>query len=131
MEFILTEKNNGGMWLCHKTMIDAFQDSIVLKEYWGPVQMCVFYLEYEYIASHYKIILECERGFLTIKVIDKVNMIFSPWMIYPEARYYHFEDKDEDIYQLINLTYRAIKNKELKFIEQNKVSQLFKERQCN
>lgn len=84
-----------------------------------------------YFINHYKIILECERGFLTINVKDQVGNIFSPWMIYPEARYYHYEDVDKDIYQLIDLTYNAIKKKEAKFIEPNKVSELLKEWHSN
>lgn len=39
------------------------QYDVALVSYYGPVQMCVFGLEYEYISRKYKIKAECERGF--------------------------------------------------------------------
>jgi hypothetical protein len=37
-------------------------------------------------------------------------------MIYPESRYYHFEDNEKDVIQLIELVYKAINNQEIIFI---------------
>jgi hypothetical protein len=88
--------------------------------------MCVFYLEYDYSPSRYKIIIECERGFITISVKDQAEKQFSPWMIYPESRYYHFEDVDKDILQLISLTHQAIKKNEIKFHTESEVRELSK-----
>lgn len=36
------------MKTAHETMLDFFGETIRLVQYWGPVQMCVFYLEYDY-----------------------------------------------------------------------------------
>lgn len=128
MELILEGQSsaNYGMKLCHKIMLEFFQDSVCLVKYWGPVQMCVFYLEYDYYPSCYKIILECERGFITILVKDQTGRHFSPWMVYPESRYYHFEDVDKDIYQLISLTHEAIKKNDIKFLTDSEGYELSK-----
>lgn len=119
LSFMGKGKSRGGMELCQEMMHAYFKDTIVLVKHWGPVQMCVFYLEYDYLINNYKIILECERGFLTIKVINQDGYIFSPWMIYPEADYYHFEDVEEDIFQLISLTHIAITKNEITFVDPN------------
>jgi hypothetical protein len=108
-------KASQGMKKIHETMLTFFGKTVELVNYWGPVQMGVFYLEYTYMPSQYKIVVECERGFITILVTNQVGNHFSPGILYPEARYYHFEDVDRDIYQLVNLTYRAIDRKEIQF----------------
>lgn len=46
-------KNHLGMRSADKLMRDHFKDTINLVNYWGPVQMCVFYLEYMYLPSKY------------------------------------------------------------------------------
>ena len=104
-----------GMNRADQFMRKYFKSSIELVKYWGPVQMCVFYLEYEYMPLHYKIIIECERGFIVITVKNTNGEIFSPWMIYPEADRYHFEDKPEDVEQLVKLTHRAIAKQKITF----------------
>ena len=126
MELMLDGDNrmNRGMRTCHEMMIKNFKNTVTLVKYWGPVQMCVFYLEYEYSKKPYKIILECERGFLTIEVEDQAGNVFFPGMIYPEARHYHFEDVDEDIEQLVQLTYRAFEKNEVKFISRDEIKDL-------
>jgi hypothetical protein len=115
-----------GMKLSHKIMLDFFGDTVCLVKYWGPVQMCVFYLEYDYSPSCYKIIIECERGFITISVREQTGRHFSPWMVYPESRYYHYEDVDKDVYQLISLTHQAIKKNEMKFLTDSESYELSK-----
>lgn len=117
-------KSIDGMRKCHKTMLNIFKEDIQLVNYWGPVQMCVFYLEYNYVPHKYKIILECERGFITMNVKNQEDHIFSPWMIFPEARYYHFEDVDKDVSQLIELTYKAIKENTIVFNSSDKVEKM-------
>lgn len=124
-------KSVNGMKKCHKTMLNIFGNHIELVKYGGPVQMCVFYLEYQYYSFNYKIIIECERGFITLKVKDKDNNTFSPWMIFPEARYYHFQDVDKDVSQLIELTYKAIEEQKIEFLTSKKMERLWGSIQWN
>lgn len=126
MELIIKGESidNHGMKLSHKLMLDFFEDTVCLVSYWGPVQMCVFYLEYDYSPSCYKIIIECERGFITISVKNQDGRCFSPWMVYPESRYYHSEYVDKDVYQLISLTHQAIKKNDIKFLTDSEVCEL-------
>ncbi len=126
MELIIEGNSRAisGMKLSHKIMLDFFGDTVCLVKYWGPVQMCVFYLEYDYSPSCYKIIIECERGVITISVKEQTGRHFSPWMVYPESRYYHYEDVDKDVYQLISLTHQAIKKNEIKFITDSETYEL-------
>lgn len=126
MELLLEgeSKSIEGMKQCHKTMIKIFKEDIELVNYWGPVQMCVFYLEYHYVPYQFKIILECERGFLTLTVKNLEENSFSPWMTFPEARYYHYVDVDKDIFQLIQLTDKAIKEKKIVFHSSNEVAEI-------
>ena len=111
-------KNHQGMSQFDSIMNQTFGKDVVLLSYYGPVQMCVFGLEYEYIPGKYKIKAECERGFISIEVINEKGLRFYPSMIYPESRYYHFEDRKEDVIQLIELTYKAIKDDEIVFMDE-------------
>ena len=111
-------KNHQGMSQFDSIMNQTFGNDVVLLSYYGPVQMCVFGLEYEYIPGKYKIKAECERGFISIEVINEKGLKFYPWIIYPESRYYHFEDRKEDVIQLIELTYKAIKDDEIVFMDE-------------
>lgn len=113
-----------GMRRIDKLMRDYFKDSIELVQYWGPVQMCVFYLEYEYFPLNYKIIIECERGFITICVKNEEEKRFSPWMIYPNTNYYHYEDRIDDVIQLIELTHQSIVKQEISFFSEQEISKL-------
>ena len=111
-------KNHQGMSQFDSIMNQTFGNDVALLSYYGPVQMCVFGLEYEYIPGKYKIKAECERGFISIEVINEKGLRFYPSMIYPESRYYHFEDRKEDVIQLIELTYKAIKDDEIVFMDE-------------
>ena len=111
-------KNHQGMSQFDSIMNQTFGNDVVILSYYGPVQMCVFGLEYEYIPGKYKIKAECERGFISIEVINEKGLRFYPSMIYPESRYYHFEDRKEDVIQLIELTYKAIKDDEIVFMDE-------------
>lgn len=115
MELEGKSRDYPGMNRADQFMRKYFKDSIELVKYWGPVQMGVFYLEYDYIPLKYKIVIECERGFIGITVENKNGEIFSPWMIYPEADYYHFDDKSEDVEQLVKLTHRAFTKQKITF----------------
>ena len=117
-------KNHQGMSRFDNIMNQTFGKDVVLTTYYGPVQMCVFGLEYEYIPRKYMIKAECERGFITIEVINQKGLKFCPWIIYPESRYYHFEDKISDIKQLIELTYKAIINDEIVFVDKKEMQEL-------
>ena len=117
-------KNHLGMRSADKLMRDHFKDTINLVNYWGPVQMCVFYLEYMYLPSKYKIMIECERGFITIQVTDEDGKRFSPWMVYPGTNYYHYEDRISDIEELVELTYQAIAKEQITFLNNKEISEL-------
>ncbi len=123
MELILegTSLSDKSMKNCHRKMLDVFGDDIELIDYWGPVQMCVFNLEYHYSPRDYTIIMNCERGFLVIEVLDKDGKIFWPAMIYPESRYYHFADVEKDILQLAELVYKAIQEDTIVFYSMDEI----------
>lgn len=125
MELEGAAKNHHGMSQFDCIMNQTFGNDVVLLSYYGPVQMCVFGLEYEYIPGKYKIKAECERGFITIEVINEKGLKFYPSMIYPESRYYHFEDRKKDVMQLIELTYKAIKDDEIVFMDEKEMQKLF------
>ncbi|MBP3468022.1 MAG: hypothetical protein J6K26_00695 [Lachnospiraceae bacterium] len=118
MELEGAAKNHQGMSQFDSIMNQTFGNNVVLLSYYGLVQMCVFGLEYEYIPGKYKIKAECERGIITIEVINEKGLKFYPSMIYPESRYYHFEDRKRDVMQLIELTYKAIINDEIVFMDE-------------
>ena len=114
----------GGMRRIHKTMQKYFGDTVCLANYWGPEHMCAFVLTYDYSPESYQITLECERGFLTLSVKDETGNTFKPWMLYPEIRRYLFEDKAQDIEQLVSLTHQAISKNEIRFFTSDEINQL-------
>lgn len=114
-------KNHQGMSQFDSIMNQTFGNDVVLLSYYGPVQMCVFGLEYEYIPRKYQIKAECERGIITIEVINEKGLKFCPGMIYPESRYYHFEDNRSDVKQLIDLTFKAIVDDEIIFMDKKEM----------
>jgi len=105
----------------HDTMLGCFKDLIRLEKYFGPVQMDVWRLEYRYSTKPYTICVECERGFITISVINDKDEKFYPHYIYDEADYFHFADKRNDVLQLVNLTYRAITKNEIVFLSAEEI----------
>ena len=117
-------KNHQGMSQFDSIMNQTFGNDVALVSYYGPVHMCVFGLEYEYIPGKYKIKAECERGFITIEVNNEKGLKFYPWIIYPESRYYHFEDRKRDVMQLIELTYKAIIEDEIVFMDGKEMQEL-------
>ncbi len=117
-------KEYRGMSRFHHIMNLTFGETAHLESYYGPVQMCVFGLEYEYTPKNYRIKVECERGFITVEVINEKGLKFSPWMIYPESRYYHFEDRENDVKQLVELTYKAIIDNEIIFMNENEIHRI-------
>lgn len=124
MELERQSKAHLGMRSADKLMRDYFKDKINLVNYWGPVQMCVFYLEYVFLPLNYRIVIECERGFITICIKNQENKRFSPWMIYPDANYYHYEDRINDIEQLVKLTHQAIVKQEISFFDDKEIVEL-------
>lgn len=108
--------NHSGMRHVHHYMNQIFGETAELISYYGPDQMCVFELEYAYLLQRYTIKIECERGFIVIAIIDEDGRKFSPWMIFPESRYFHFEDRESDICQLIELSYKAIVENKIVFM---------------
>lgn len=115
MEFEGRATNHSGMKCVHDYMNQIFGETVELISYYGPVQMCVFWFEYMYLPQNYKIRVECERGFIQIELINEDGKKFSPGMIFPEARYYHFEDRKDDVHQLIELSYKAIVENKIVF----------------
>ena len=118
LELLLETNSSSALAMknAHKTMLEIFQDLICLEKYYGPVQMGVFGLEYSYLPKKYTICIESERGIITIMVKNDENKFFYPSMIYSEANYYHYADNKEDVFQLINLTYKSIIKKEIIFL---------------
>ena len=92
-------------------MIKRFGDKVKLLETYGPVQMCVFGLTYKHIESDSLIIFECERGFITVALVDTEGKKSYPSEYFEESKYFHFEDKDEDLCELIDSIERLIKQK--------------------
>ena len=109
-------KRKLSMGTIHDRMLSEFGDDIRLTSCWGPVQMCVFEIGYKYLPKDYSIVWECDRGIITVIVKDAEGKRFWPSMIYPEAHYYHYEDVQKDVAQLLELLIRAIKNDEIVFM---------------
>lgn len=107
-----------GMYIFDLIMRRTFGRSVKLESYYGPVQMCVFGLEYEYKPKNYKFKVECERGAIQIEIYNEDGLIFCPWFIYPETRRVHYIDKGGDMEELVQSTYRAIQNEEIIFMNQ-------------
>ena len=130
MELILETDSSSAkaMKNAHKTMLEIFQDGICLEKYYGPVQMGVFGLEYIYLPKKYKICIESERGIITIMVKNDEDKFFYPSMIYSEANYYHSADNEEDVFQLINLTYKSIIKKGIIFLSSEEFIKYNKQR---
>jgi hypothetical protein len=126
MELILDGNSRAtqGMRFIHKTMLQYFDDKISLVNCYGPVQMCVFFLEYDYTPKGYKILIDCERGIFTVEVKDPNNGVFSPWMIYPESNYFHYEDQEADVIHAVSQIHRAIENSELRFLKDDEIRRL-------
>lgn len=74
----------------------------------GPTQMCFFRMEYRYLPSGYTIRIECERSVVNVYITNNEGKVFSPERIYQEANHCHYESNEEDLKQLIRLTYKAI-----------------------
>ncbi len=108
-------KRKLSMGTIHDRMLSEFGDDIRLTSCWGPVQMCVFEIGYKYLPKDYSIVWECDRGIITVIVKDAEGKRFWPSIIYPEAHYYHYEDVQKDVAQLLELLIRAIKNDEIVF----------------
>lgn len=123
MELILETDSTSALEMknAHNTMLEVFRDLIKLENYYGPVQMDVWGLEYSCVLEKYKICIECERGFITITVKNDVDERFYPSLIYSEADYYHFADNKKDVFQLIDLTHKAISEKEIIFFSSEEI----------
>ena len=95
-----------------------FDNDIILLECWGPEQMCVFKMVYFYFPKDLLITIECERGIIVFTIEDRNGNIFNPQDLDTEANYYHYEDVDKDIKQLVDLTCKAITTGAVNFREQ-------------
>ena len=60
------------MYIFDSIMRRTFGRSVKLVLYYGPVQMCVFGLEYEYKPKNYKFKVECERRTATWRIRECV-----------------------------------------------------------
>ena len=92
-------------------MIKRFAEKVKLLETYGPVQMCVFGLTYKHIESDSLIIFECERGCITVALVDTEGKKYYPSEYFKESKYFHYEDKDEDLCELVDSIERLIKQK--------------------
>lgn len=108
-------KSAQDMKKCHKLMKLHFGKEIVLVNYYGPVQMGVFGLEYQYLPESLTLYIESERGIITLKTVNQTKKTFYPSMIFQETDYYHMSDSEKDIEQLIILTHKAIKEQLITF----------------
>lgn len=124
MELLFKEENPSTLEMknAHNMMLEVFADMVRLENFFGPVQMGVWVLEYIYLSEKYKIRLESERGFITIKVRNDKGDIFYPSLIYIEAEYFHFADKEKDVFQLIALTKKAITENEIVFLSNEEIA---------
>lgn len=59
-------------------MKKRFVEKVKLLETYGPVQMCVFGLTYKHIESDSLIIFECERGCITVALVDTDGKKYYP-----------------------------------------------------
>lgn len=89
-------------------MKKRFAEEVKLLETYGPVQMCVFVLTYKHIKSDSLIIFECERGYITVTLVDADGKNHYPRDYFEGSNYYHYEDKDEDLCELVDSIERLI-----------------------
>lgn len=82
-------------------MKEVFGNTVQLVEYYGPVQMCVFGLTYIYLPTNEKIVFECERGAITVRLVEKPGNEHYPGEQFKESRYTHWEDNDHDLQELV------------------------------
>lgn len=83
-------------------MKKRFGKKVELLETYGPVQMCVFGLTYKYIENDNLIIFECERGVITVALVDTKGKKYYPSEYFKESDYYHYQDKNEDLCELVD-----------------------------
>jgi len=123
MELLFQKENASTLEMknAHNTMLKVFEGLVRLENYSGPVQMGVWELEYRYLLEKYKIFIESERGFITIKVKNEKGDIFFPSLIYGEADYFHFADKEKDVFHLIDLTKKAISENKIIFFSTEEI----------
>ena len=92
-------------------MTYRFGDRIKLLETYGPVQMCVFGLTYKFVEKDWLIIFECERGCITVALVDTDGKKYYPSEYFKESKYFHYEDKDEDLCELVDSIEKLIRQK--------------------
>ena len=82
-------------------MKKEYGEKVTLLEHYGPVQMCVFGLTYRYLPTNERIMFECERGAITVKLIGLEGKVYYPSEYFEKSRYTHWEDQDEDLLELV------------------------------
>ena len=72
--------------------------------------MCVW-INLKHIKSDSLIIFECERGIITVALVDTDGKKYYPSEYFKESNYFHYEDKDKDLCELVDSIERLINQK--------------------
>lgn len=105
------KQKEAAMGVIDDRMTAAFGKDIKLTVCWGPVQMCVFRLEYDYRPLNYNVVFECERGIILGYIINGEGKAFNPTQKYPGENYYHSVHIAKELDQMINIVIRAVNEK--------------------
>lgn len=111
-----------GMNRVYRIMNSYFGDDIELLKAYGPAPECVFLFSYVYKPKGYIIELDCERGFLVDRVKNDKGERFLSYFIYPEVRRAHFEDKEEDVDELVKFLHKSLTENEIEFYTDEQIS---------
>lgn len=106
---------NEAMQLIYALVNNFFGDNVRLVNAWGPVQMCVFHLEFEHLSKEFNIIFACERGALESYVKKGTEKCYIPRTIYGHENRMRFESKKKDVYEGVLLMYIAIRQNRFDF----------------
>lgn len=105
---------HSGMRNIDRLMFKYFGKNIELVNYWGPVQMCVFCLEYRYLPLDYTIRIECERGVVVLGIKNREGKSFCPTYLHPPIRC-RYEDVEADMDELVRFAYEVIRDNQVDF----------------
>ena len=100
---------NASMGIIDDMMNMHFGNEVKLVKCAGPVQMCVFNMEYIYLPDESKITFDCERGILCPYIDCKDGKRIWPLNIYPGENYCHDVYDVNEVKKIVRLTAQTIK----------------------
>lgn len=102
---------NASMGVIDDMMNMHFGKDVKLVKCGGPVQMCVFNMEYIYLPDESRITFDCERGIICSYIDRKDEKRIWPLNIYPGENYCHDVYDVSEVKKVVKLTAQTIKGK--------------------